>query len=188
MKINTVIYLVLLFCYLFFIQDAKAENIHFNNDIYTLKTSRFSHINKGYENEYLLQNEKKENWSKIIGIYYYPEIKDPIKFAENADKEIETKSTVILLKFIANKKQNKAVLSFIDSGEVDGRAYFEHNIYKYEPHPKKGMMILKYAKRFFASTNKEATQIGQEIKAVNDDLIEQIIISPIPPVIETEID
>ena len=188
MKINTVIYVILLSAYLFLVQDAKAENIHFNNDIYVLKTSRFSNINKGFENEYFPETDEKSDWSKIIGIYYYPDIKDPIKFAQNADKEIETKSTVVLLKFIANKKQNKAVLSFLDSGETNGKVYFEHNIYKYEPHPTKGMMILRYAKRYFASSNEDATEIGHEIKEVNDDLMEQIIISQMPLLVEKEID
>ena len=50
------------------------------------------------------------------------------------------------------------------------------------------MMILRYARKYFASTNDEAAKIGQEIKEVNDDLMEQLIISPIPPVIEKEID
>ena len=47
-------------------------------------------------------------------------------------------------------------------------------------------MILRYAKRYFADTKEETAKIAQEIKNINDDLIEQIIISPIPPVIEKE--
>ena len=72
------------------------------------------------------------------------------------------------MKFIANKKQNKAVLSFLDSGEIEGKAYFEHNIYKYEPHPKKGMMILRYAKKYFSLTNEDAVKIAQEIKEIKE--------------------
>ena len=187
MKANIIIYIILIVVYLFFVQDAKSENIHFNNDIYILKSSKYSNINKGYENEYFPEKENLSNWSKLIGIYYYPEIKDPIKFAINADKEIETKETIILLKFIANKKQNKAVLSFLDTGENDRKVYFEHNIYKYEPHPNKGMMILRYAKRYYPNTNNEASIVGQEIKDINDDLMEQLIISPIPEIVEKDI-
>ena len=187
MKTNTIIYIILLFTYIFFVQVAKAENIHFNNDIYVLKTSYFADLNKGYTNEYFLQNDPTNDWGKMIGIYYYPEVKDPLKFAKEADKEIEAGEKVVLLKFIENKKQDKAVLSFLENGEINGRKYFEHDIYKYEPHPTKGMMVLKYAKRFFFKTNEEITKIGHEVKAVNDDLIEQIIISPIPPVVEQDI-
>jgi len=188
MKTNIFIYLFLLIAYLFFAQDAKAENIHFNNDIYILKTSIYSSENKGFENEYYLGGNNNPNWGKKIGIYYYSEIKDPIKFALAEDKKIESNTETILLKFIANKKQNKALLSYINSGEENDLPYFEHNIYKYEPHPTKGIMVLKYTKRYFPKTNEDATNIAQEIKATNDDLMEQLIISPIPPIVEKEIE
>ncbi len=184
MKLNVLVYMILLFAFIVFAQYTRAENIHFNNDIYTLKNINFSEINKGYENEYYVDNNKENNSEKMIGIYYYPEIKNPIKFAENADKEIETRAGVILLKFIANKKQNKAILSFIDAGEDNGKPFIEHNIYKYEPHPKKGMMLLRYTKKYYTNNNEDITNAGTEIKNLNDDLIEQIIISPIPPIIE----
>ncbi len=187
MKTNVLVYIILLFAYLFFVQMAKAENIHFNNDVYTLKLSKYSDISKGYENEYFPNNDKKSDWVKMIGIYYYPNIKDVIKFANDEDKKIETGEGFVLLKFIVNKKQNKAILSFLENGEQDGRNYFEHDIYKYEPHPNKGMMILRYSKRFFFDTNEEITKIGHEVKDINDDLIEQIIISPIPQIIEQDI-
>ena len=147
MRAYILIFIISLFVFLFFSKSAKAENIYFNNDLYVLKQSRFSEINKGYENHYFLEKESPNNWTKTIEILDYPEIKNPIKFAQNADKEIETKSSVILLKFIANKKQNKAVLSFIDIGEVGGKPYIEHNIYKYEPFKDKGMVILRFAKK-----------------------------------------
>ena len=187
MKINVIAYLLLLCMYMFFVQNVKAENVLFNNDTYILKSGKFSEINKGYENEYYPENDKKSNWRKMIGIYYYPEIKDPIKFAQNADKEIETKASVVLLKFIANKKQDKAILSVLDIGKQDGKNYFEHDIYKYEQNTKKGMMLLKYAKKYFFSTDDEITKIGHEIRDINDDLMEQLIISPIPPIVEKDI-
>lgn len=187
MKTNIFVFILLLSVYILAAQFSKAENIHFNNDIFILKNSKFSRINKGYENYYFPEKESGSNWTKIVEIFNYPEIKNPVKFAENADKEIETKSNVLLLKFIANKRQYKAVLSFIDIGETDGKKYVEHNIYKYEPSPNKGLMILRYAKRYFADTKEETAKIAQEIKNINDDLIEQIIISPVPPVVEREI-
>ena len=49
-------------------------------------------------------------------------------------------------------------------------------------------MVLKYTKRYFPKTNEDATNIAQEIKATNDDLMEQLIISPIPPIVEKEIE
>lgn len=184
MKMNTIIFTILLFAFIFFAQTARAENIHFNNDIYELKSGYYSDTTKGYTNEYFVESDTSAHWEKKIGIYYYPEVKDPIKFANEDDKKIEAREGVVLLKFIANKKQDKAVISFLENGEQDGRKFFEHNIYKYEPHPEKGMMVLKYSKRFFFNTDSEITNIGHEVKKINDDLMEQIIISPIPPIVE----
>ena len=185
MKLNIFTILVFFLFFYFFINvPVKAENINFNNDVYSLKTVNFSEINKGYENEYFAENEDKNNWTKMIGIYHYPEIKKPIIFAQSADKEIEMKTSVLLLKFVANKKQEKAILSFIDIGENGGKYYVEHNIYKYEPDFQKGMIILKYAKKYFGNSEKEFIDISHEIKNINDDLIEQIIVSPIPSIVE----
>ena len=88
MKTNFFIYFILLLAYLVFVQTAKAEDIHFNNDIYQLKVSQAIELDKGYENEYFPTNETKDNWTKMIGIYYYPEVNNPIKFANQKDEEM----------------------------------------------------------------------------------------------------
>lgn len=187
MKTNFFIYIILLIAYMFFVQSAKAEDIHFNNDVFNLKNSHIITADNSYENEYFLSGETKNNWSKMIGIYYYPDIANPLKYAEQADKDVEARPGVVLLKFIQNKKQDKALLSFLENGEFNGKNYFEYNIYKYEKHPNKGMMVLRYVKRYFFKTNDEITKIGHEVKSINDDLLEQIIISPIPPIVEKEL-
>jgi hypothetical protein len=184
MKLNVFAYIFLLFAYIFFVTCARAENIHFNKDIYILKTINQSVVENRFENEYYPQNDTADNWGKLIGIYYYPDIKNVLNFARDKEKNIEEQNNVVLLKFIENKKQNKAVLSYLVTGEWKDRIYFEHNIYKYEPHPKKGTMVLRYAKRYFFDNKEEVTNIGHEIKNINDDLMEQIIISPIPPIVE----
>ncbi len=182
------VYILLLVGYLFFVQAAKAEDIHFNNDIYKLQFSQLSSETGRYVNEYYLNGENKSNWSKMIGIYYYPQISTPRKFADKTEKEVEQKENVAILKFIENKKQDKALFSFLENGETNGNKYFEYNIYKYEDHPHKGMMVLRYAKRYFFKTNDEITNIGHDVKKINDDLLEQLIITPIPPIVEKDID
>ncbi len=187
MKTNFFIYIILLIAYMVFVQTAKAEDIHFNNDIFQLKASHVSETDNVYENEYFPGNETKENWTKMIGIYYYPEISNPLKYADESDKKIEAREGVVLLKYIKNKKQDKAILSFLENGEANGKNFFEYNIYKYEKHPDKGIMVLRYVKKYFFKTNDEITKIGHEVKNINDDLLEQIIISPIPPIVEKDI-
>ena len=98
MKTNFFIYIILLLAYLVFVQTAKAEDIHFNNDVFQLKASRLCETAKGYENEYFPGSETKDNWTKMIGIYYYPEISNPLKYADESDKKIEAREGVVLLK------------------------------------------------------------------------------------------
>ena len=187
-KITLFITLSLLVISIFaFVQTAKAEEIHFNNDVFILKYSALSGVNKGYENEYFPKTENKNNWTKMIGIYYYPEVSNPLKYADKESKTIESNETNVLLKYIENKKADKAALSFLQNGSCNGKNYFEYNIYKYEKHPDKGMMALRYAIRYFFATNDEITTLAGKVKAENDEYLQKIIESPIPPIIEKDI-
>lgn len=181
--------IVLLFISLFFFaQSVKAEEIHFNNDVFELKYSAMSMEHNGYDNEYFLKNENRDNWTKMVGIYYYPDQKDPLKFASQEDKDVEAKETNVLLKFIENKKQDKAALSYLQNGSLNGKNFFEYNIYKYEKHPDKGMMVLRYAIRYFFKNDGEIMQIGNKVREENDKYLQLIVSSPIPPIVEKDID
>lgn len=184
LKLNLFICMLTLTIFLLCENTAYSNSLKFNNDTYSLKNVKISDINKGYENEYFLNGQDEKNWTKMIGIYHYPEISDPIKYAELFDKEIEAQERVVLLKFIKNKKQDKAVISFLENGDNNGKYYFDYNIYKYEKHPQKGVVVLKYVKRYYFDSNGQITSIGHEVKGINDELLQQIIISPIPSIIE----
>ena len=171
----------------FFSLKANAEEIHFDNSKYILKYSTLSPLLKGYMNEYYPANELINNWTKMIGIYYYPNENSPIKFAKEFDKTIENSENSMLIKFIENKKQDKAVVSFLVNNTQNGKNYFEYNVYKYEKHPKKGTMMLKYAIKYFCANNKDITAIGNKIREQNDKYMEMLITSPIPPIVEKEI-
>ncbi len=164
-----------------------AEDIHFDNEVYTLKYSALAPKTNGYGNEYFKKYENVSNWSKMIGIYYYPDEKDPVKFAENFDKTVESTDNSVLLKLIENKKSDKAAISFLVNGCENAKKYFEYDIYKFEKHPDKGMLVLKYAVKHFFTNDNEINQIAQKVKENNDKYLEMIITSPIPPVIEKDI-
>ena len=183
-KINILIFGLLLIGFLAGVQGANANSLKFNDTTYSLKTVKLSDVSKGYENEYFPNGQNEKNWTKLIGIYHYPEVDNPIKYADIFDKEIEARDNVVLLKFIRNKKQNAAVISFLQNGNKDGKFYFEHNVYKYEKHPQKGMLAVRYAKRYFFDTDKQITDIGHEVRQINDNLIAQIVSSPTPSIIE----
>lgn len=176
-------FILILFLSAFF-QPVSAENIHFNDKIYDLKYNEISTVNKISENEYFLNGESRENWTSMVGIYYYPEISNPIKFSNDVDKKIEDDNRCVLLKFMQNKKQDIAIISYLENMEKEGKHFFVYNIYKYEKHPDKGMMVLRFAKKYDFITNEDIKKIGYEIRNINNDYMEKLIIAPIPPIVE----
>ena len=165
----------------------QAEDIHFDNEVYTLKYSAIAPKTNGYGNEYFKKNENVSNWTKMIGIYYYPEENNPIKYAEDFDKTVESTDNSVLLKLIENKKVDKAAISFLVNGSENAKKYFEYDIYKFEKHPDKGMLLLKYAVKYFFTSNDEINKIAQSVKENNDKYLEMIITLLIPPIVEKDI-
>ena len=181
------VYITLLLFIFIIAQNVSAENIHFNDYVYTLKSTDISKHSEVIKNEYFTQNESKDFWTTSIDIYYYPEEKNPLKFAANFDKEIEKQENMLLLKFIQNKKQDIAVISYFENIIQNYTTYFIYNICKYEKHPEKGTLVLKFAKKYVFNTKEEITKIARDIKAVNNDYMEQMIILQIPEIVEKEI-
>ena len=121
----------------------NAEEIHFENEVYKLKFSAIAPQTQGYGNEYFRNSENIGNWSKMIGVYYYPNENNPVKYAENFNKTVENTENSILLKLIENKKADKAVISFLVNGCENTKKYFEYDIYKFEKYKNKGQNYKK---------------------------------------------
>ena len=165
----------------------QAEEINFENEVYTLKYSAIAPQTKGYGNEYFRKNENVGNWSKMVGVYYYPNENNPLKYAENFDKTVENTENSVLLKLIENKKSNKAAISFLVNGCENAKKYFEYDIYKFEKNQNKGMTVIKYAVKHYFTNNEEIKKIAEEIKKNNDKYLETIIMSQTPTIIEKDI-
>ncbi len=164
-----------------------SEEIHFDNEVYKLKYSALAPNTNGYGNEYFRNSENVGNWNKMIGVYYYPEVSNPLKYAEDFDKTVENTDNSILLKLIENKKADKAAISFLVNGCENAKKYFEYDIYRFEKNPNKGMMVLKYAVKHYFTNDSEIKSIAENIKKNNDKYLETIITSPIPLLIEKNI-
>ena len=187
-KISSIIAILTVFVSLILmIEPVNAEEIHFNNDVYTLKYSAIAPNTQGYGNEYFLKNENVANWTKMVGVYYYPKESDPLKFVENFDKTIENTENSLLLKLVENKKSDKAAISFLVNGSENAKKYFEYDIYKFEKLLGKGMLVLKYAVKHFFTNDNDIKMIAEKIKKENDKNLETIISSPIPAIVEKEI-
>lgn len=164
-----------------------AESIHFNNKIYDLQSPDITKYGDVVENQYFIKGESEKSWTSKFEVSYYPEVKNSIKFANDFDKEIEADDKCVLLKFVQNKKQDIAVISYLENVEKNGRHYFVYNVCKFQEHSKKGMLALKYSKRYDFVTNNDIKNIGYEVREINNDYMEKIIIAPIPPIEEPEI-
>ena len=165
----------------------QAEEIHFENEVYTLKYSAIAPQTEGYGNEYFRKNENVGNWSKMVGVYYYPNENNPLKYAENFDKTVENTENSVLLKLIENKKSDKAAISFLVNGCENAKKYFEYDIYKFEKNQNKGMTVIKYAVKHYFTNNEEIKKIAEEIKKNNDKYLETFIMSQTPAIIEKDI-
>jgi len=176
------------FITLFFSQLVSfSDEMKFDNETYTLKFSALAPQTQGYGNEYFKKDEDVSNWTKMIGVYYYPNEKSPLEFAKNFDNTIENTDNSILLKIVENKKNDKAVLSFLVNGSENSKNFFEYDVYKFEKHPQNGMIVSKYASKHFFKNNDEISKIAQDIKENNDKYLELLIVSQTPAVLEKDI-
>lgn len=166
---------------------AKANEIKFDNQSFILKSTAQSLNLDNAMNEYFIKSENRDNWTKMLGIYHHPEASNPIKFAEDFDKEIEAKENCLLLKFAKNKKANQAVLSFLENGFENGKNNFTYNVYKYEKNPVKGITEFKYSVKYFFNDKSEITSIAQNVRDENDRYMEMLVSSAIPPIVEKEL-
>ena len=164
-----------------------SEEIHFDNEVYKLKFSALAPKTNGYGNGYYRNSETPSDWSKMIGVYYYPEENNPIKYAQDFDKIVENTENSVLLKLLENKKSNKSAISFLVNGCENSKKYFEYDIYKFEKHPEKGMIVTKYAVKNFFNNENEIDNIAKQIKENNDKYLELLVISQPPRIIEEDL-
>lgn len=174
-------YILLLLLLVITSTTVHAENIHFNDSIYKLKT--IENDSNSIENEYYIENENNQLWNSKIEITHLSEFSNPLKYASEFDKKISKKEDCLLLKFIQNKKQDIAVISYLENEIDDDCACFIYNVLKYEKHPNKGIMVLKFSKKYPIYNNEDIKNIAKEVKTINNDYMERIVISPIPPIV-----
>lgn len=166
--------LFLNFVFMFFVQPVMAENITFDNIIYNQeKRGRFD--GTVIDSEYFPSGESNKSWTSKIEISYYPDVKNPIKYSNDEDDKIEKNDRCVLLKFIQNKKQDVAVISYLENVSDKGKNFFVYRVCKYEKYPDKGMIILCYSKRYAFITNNDIKNIAYEVKKTNDEYMDKLI-------------
>ncbi len=164
-----------------------AESIHFTDNLYKLKDVNKPEAQNTVENTYYTNNENKTKWTSRFEVLYNSGISNPLKYAQQTCKEIENNDKLLLLKFVQNKKQNIALISYLETSELNGEAVFIYNIFKYQNHNKKGLNILRYEKVYQTPNKTAIINMTEEIRKINDDYMERMIITPIPEIITDDI-
>lgn len=168
---------------------AEAQNeITFDNKAFVLKSTAQSMNLPHSMNEYFLKGESKYDWTQMLGVYHIPDIKDPVKYAEQFDNKIEKDETCLLLKFVKNKKTDQAVISYLENGNDNGKNFFTYNVYKYEKNPISGITEFRYAIKYFFKDKAEIISIANTVRDENDKYMTMLISSSIPPIVEKELE
>ena len=165
----------------------EAEELKFDNQSFVLKATAQSLNLPNSLNEYFLKGENPEHWTKMLGVYHIPTEKNPIKYAEDFDKEIEACENCVLLKFVKNQKNEQAVISYLENGRENGKDFFTYNVYKYEKNAIKGITEFKYSVKYFFKNKDEIIQIANKVREENDKYITMLITSAIPPIVEKQL-
>lgn len=166
----------ILFC---LVSTAYAESVKFNDKDFELKFSTDATLSGGYINEYIPKNQNLNTWVEMIAIHTFPNVPDPIKFAQNFGNMIKEQfKTKIYL--ITNEKENSAVLSFILPSNNKDSQFIEYNLWKYKKHNDGGIIGLQYAKRIYIKKN---TNLNLEVERLSKNhsiWVNKIIEMPYP--------
>lgn len=164
---------------------AAQPRVNYEGKVFELKYSAKSSLASTYINEYYQLKEKYNNWTELIGVYYFPNQKSPLIYADNFRKQIVASGRPAEL--MENKKLNSAVLAFMTQG---GKlpTKIEFNIFKCEPAPKGGTICLQYARRYFLNNVEDVEKMNKNIEENRMKWINSLVNTQIPILVEKDID
>ena len=177
-------YLFVVFISVIFTQAVWADSINFDDKIYNLKSREITKSNI-IENEYFYNSDSKKSWTSMIEVQYFPDIKNPLKYSNDKDEMIEKNERCVLLKLVQNKKQDIAVISYLENVSAGEKTYFVYNVCKYQKYQNKGMIALRYAKRYDFLTHNDIKNIAYEVRKINDEYMEKLIMLEIPDIVSS---
>ncbi len=183
-KLLTFIVMFLMFCIPVFAQTNPSVN--FDGKAYVLKYSAKMQTGS-YMNEYYLPAEKYGNWTKLIGVFDYPQMKDPINGAAIFLNSVKSKNTPG--EMWVNKDKNSAVVSFIViTGGGNSPLKSEINFFRYEKSAKNGTIALQYAERYVIKTDAEYEEYKKNLRDRVLKFTRLMTTAPMPELVERDVD
>ena len=161
-------------------------SVNFNGKSYVLKYSAKMQAG-AYANEYYLPAEKYDNWTKLIGVFDYPQEKSPVIAANNLLNK--AKSMDSSGQIWVNKEKNSAVVSFIIfTGGGSEPLKAEINFFRYEKSAKNGSIALQYAERHVINTDAEYEEFKTYIASQIPKIANIMTNAPMPNIVERNVD
>lgn len=171
-------------------QGAYATQLDFDGESYGLKFSKESPLTKGYINEYVRANENLKSWTKLLGVYYYPNESSPIELARKMAFVVKTANKDAGVSVIINDKENAAIVEFLTwplTKNANEKTFLEFNVFKYQKDNKNCVVALQYARRYYPENNDTIKFISDDMKNNRARLIKLMATTEVPKVIEKEI-
>ncbi len=167
------------------VSSTPQPKINFDGEVFELKYSAKNKDSSQNINEYYLPQEKYSNWTKLVGVFYYPNEVDHLAYAKKFKSTLPADRTQAML---INKTGGILLAFTLIEADKSGGGEIEDNIFKIEKSPKGGTVAFQYANRRFVKSAKEAEGAGKYIVSNQERWIKAVLDTPIPQLVETKVD
>ena len=115
----------------------------------------------GYINEYLLPAENLENYSKMIGVYSFPQMKgvSAQKAAEQMAQLMQVKNPQAPFDIHVSANKDAALVDFLVFST--GGSMAEYNVFKYMPEGN-GLQAVQFVARWYATQSKDTLKNARD--------------------------
>lgn len=182
---------LLLIFILFTCGSSFAVQFKFDNENYDLQFSKKAPLTGGYMNEYIRPIENTENWTRLVGIYHYPNKTDPIELTKMMGvitKQMNKKAGVAVM---INQENNSGIVEFVTypvNKDNKPPAYFEFNVFKFEKYKKNSVIAFQYARRYYFKKDDSLEGLKEEIFMQRKKFVNLVADTSIPKLIEKDVE
>ncbi len=129
---------------------AAPESMQF--DSLTFRKAFTDKSSEGPFSEYLPKGQALKSWTKLMGYYEFPALKNPKEAAQMVEEVVKKQNPDAQSEVVYNSTTNEAIVDFVTWPK--DQSYVEFNIWKYRKSPNGGLVAIQYAER--ASSDLEA--------------------------------
>jgi hypothetical protein len=97
--------------------------------------------------EYLPKGQSLKSWTKLMGYYDFPKLRDPKDAAQNLARLVKKANPLAQSQVIENPSTGEAIVDFVTWPE--DVKFVEFNIWRYRKAPGGGLVALQYAERAY---------------------------------------